>query len=61
MKGERRATGGYAGRTPGRKLALFLSKYVYPWAGAQMRQSNVPALRWLATSGDGREPERTPA
>ena len=42
-------------------IALFLSKYVYPWAGAQMRQSNVPALRWLATSGDGREPERTPA
>jgi PAP2 superfamily protein len=42
-------------------IALFLSKFVYPWAGAQMRQSSVPAIRWLATSGDGREPERTPA
>jgi hypothetical protein len=41
-------------------IAIILSKYVYPWAGAQMRQSRVPAIRWLATPEE-REPERTPA
>jgi hypothetical protein len=42
-------------------VALVLSRWVYPWAGAQMRRSRVPAIRWLATPDERREPGRTPA
>ena len=42
-------------------VAIALSRWVYPWAGAQMRRSRVPAIRWLATPQDRREAERTPA
>ena len=38
-------------------VAIALSRWVYPWAGAQMRQSRVPAIRWLATSPERAEPE----
>jgi hypothetical protein len=42
-------------------VAIVLSRWVYPWTGAQMRRSRVPAIRWLATPEERREPERTPA
>ncbi len=44
-------------------VALVLSRLVYPWAGAQMRRSRIPAVRWLAEpqKQPQREPDGTPA